>query len=256
MHILYIDDSGSEENANERYFVLGGLAVFERHLFHQISSVDNCIAGFNLGDHHDIELHASPMYAGRSSPWGGVRSRPLREEMISKALATLQGHAGIRLFAVVIDKRHASPEDPVALAFEEICNRFNLFLTKRNDRTGETNKGLIVMDKSKHEGALQKLATSFRINGGRWGHFRNLAEVPMFVDSRASRMVQLADLIAWATFRKYEFSDGRFFDPIIPLFDAGGGVIHGLYHHRAPSEACYCPACMSRMNKSGRSGPS
>jgi len=94
-------------------------------------------------------------------------------------------------------------------------------------------RGLIVMDESKQEKPLQTLARKFRIDEARWGHFRNLAEVPLFVDSRASRMIQVADLVAWFTFRKYEYKDGRFFDPIIlmarldlsaALFHLGGKV--------------------------------
>jgi hypothetical protein len=69
------------------------------------------------------------------------------------------------------------------------------------------------------------------------------------VDSRASRMIQMADLVAWSTFRKHEHKDGRFFDPIIRLFDADGGVLHGLVHHRSHSEECYCPACFSRAKR-------
>lgn len=186
------------------------------------------------------------MYGGRSF-WRQVRDRGKRESMIQCALATLKNQASIRLFAIVIDKEAASPRDPVEMAFEEICNRFNLFLSRIYHRRGDSQRGLIVMDKSdSQEHPLQMLARSFRIDGGRWGHFRNLAEVPLFVDSKASRMVQLADLVAWSTFREYEFSDGRFFDPLIPLFDADGGVIHGLYHQRKMSEPCYCPACHSR----------
>jgi hypothetical protein len=167
--------------------------------------------------------------------------------MIQAALRTLQGHASVRLFAVVIDKEAVSPRDPVSMAFEEICNRFNLFLTRMNNRRMDGNqRGLIVMDESKHEKPLQPLARKFRIDGATWGHFRNLAEVPLFVDSRASRMIQMADLVAWSTFRRYQYKDGRFFDPIIRLFDADGGVLHGLVHHRNRSEECYCPACFSR----------
>lgn len=256
MHILYVDDSGTVENATERYFVLGGLAVFERGIYHQIQTVDKCVANFGLGDIHDIELHGSPMYAGREAPWRQVRSRADRERMISEALKTLQGSAGIRLFAMVIDKHHVSPQDPIAVAFEEICNRFNLFLARINNRRNERQRGLIVMDESKHEKPLQMMARSFRINGAKWGHFRNLAEVPLFLDSRASRLVQLADLVAWATFRKYEYADGRFFDPLIPLFDADGGVIHGLLHYKRPTESCYCPACYSRWQRDARSAES
>jgi Protein of unknown function (DUF3800) len=247
MHILYVDDSGTVSDPDEHFFVLGAVSIFERGLFHQIKLTDDCVASFNLGDPHEIELHGSSMYHGRDGVWRSVRDRASREVMIHAALATLKGHASIRLFAVVIDKASVSPRDPVVMAFEEICNRFNLFLLRMNDRrTEEKQRGLIVMDESKHEKPLQTLARKFRIAGARWGHFRNLAEVPLFVDSRASRMIQMADLVAWSTFRRYQFKDGRFFDPITRVFDADGGVVHGLVHHKDRQEDCYCPACSSR----------
>lgn len=246
MHILYVDDSGSVENASERYFVLGGVAVFERGLYHQIAALDRCIEEFGIGDPHEIELHGSPMYSGRGSTWQRIRDRSQRERMINTALAVLLPAASVRLFAVAIDKVAVAPEDPIQLAFEELCNRFNLFLQRMNNRNPrDTQRGLIVMDETKHEKPLQALARDFRINGGRWGHFRNLAEVPFFVDSRASRLVQVADLVAYATWRRYEYSDGRFFDPITGKFDADGGVLHGLVHRHGGSE-CFCPACHSR----------
>jgi uncharacterized protein DUF3800 len=140
----------------------------------------------------------------------------------------------------------------VEVAFEEISNRFNLFLQRVNNGNppAHAQRGLMVMDETAHEGRRQSLARHFRVNGGRWGHFRNLAEVPLFVDSRASRCIQLADLVAWATWRKYELLDGRFFDQLIPKFDMDGGVIHGLVHYARRNEPCYCPACQSRRSRS------
>jgi hypothetical protein len=32
MYLLYLDDSGSTENQDEEYLVLGGMAVFERQV--------------------------------------------------------------------------------------------------------------------------------------------------------------------------------------------------------------------------------
>ena len=73
----------------------------------------------------------------------------------------------------------------------------------------------------------------------------------MFVDSKASRLIQLADLVAWATFRRFELKDGRFFDPLIPplFFDSEGGVIHGLVHRHVLTEQFYCPACITRFHR-------
>jgi hypothetical protein len=254
MHVLYMDDSGSVTNPDDRFFVLAGVSVFERGIYHLIKATDQCVASFGLGDADDIELHGSEMYSGKNGIWKTVKVRADREALIQKALNLLTPHQpSHRLFAIAVDKAAVSPRDPIQIAFEEICNRFNLFLQRSDDRVQDNQRGLLVMDESKHEKPLQALARNFRVNGGRWGHFRHLAEVPLFVDSRASRLIQLADLIAWATRRKYEHSDGRFFDALIPRFDADGGVIHGLYHVKVSGVAtCYCPACHSRDQRDRR----
>ncbi len=254
VHVLYMDDSGSVTNADDRFFVLGGLSVFERGIYHLINATDRCVAGFGLGEPDDIELHGSEMYNGKSGIWKSINKRADREELIKRALGLLtDNQPSFRLFAVAVDKQAVSPRDPVEVAFEEMCNRFNLFLQRSHNRTQDNQRGLLVMDESKHEKPLQALTRNFRVNGGRWGHFRHLAEVPLFVDSKASRLIQLADMVAWATRRKYEIQDGRFFDPLIPRFDADGGVIHGLYHVKGSAGAlCYCPACHSRDQRDRR----
>jgi hypothetical protein len=189
------------------------------------------------------------MYAGKTAPWKGVASRDSRNTMIAGALEVLcRASKSVRAFGVAVEKK-AAP-NPVEYAFEELCNRFDLFLSRhyqsRGGRDEDKQRGLIVMDQSHYEQPLQALARDFRVSGTRWGHMRNIAEVPLFVDSRASRLIQLADLIAFSMWRKYEHQDGRFFDPIISRFDADGGDIHGLVHYRAMGKDCYCPACLSR----------
>lgn len=254
MHILYVDDSGSVGNANERFFVLGGVAVFERGIFHLIQETDACIAAMRVGKIENVELHGTDMYNGGRGVWKRVRTRASREAHINSALSLLlTPRAAVKLFAVVVDKVAVSPLDPVELAFEEICNRFNLYIRRINSQLNENQRGLIIMDENKNEKPLQALARRFRVGGGRWGSFRCLAEVPLFVDSKSCRIVQLADLVAWSTFRKYEFQDGRFFDQLVPRFDSGDEVIHGLVHLRGRStERCFCPACMTRELRDAR----
>jgi hypothetical protein len=252
MHILYVDESGSVTDPNEAFFVLGGVSVFERGIYHQIKEVDDLITSLSLGDPHEIELHGNVIYQDREPPWRSLQ-RLHREKIIKKALTTLgPGKSAIRLFAVAIDKESVSPRDPIEIAFEEICNRFNLFLAGQNNRAAPTasQRGLIVMDDSKHEKPLQALARHFRINGARWGQFRSLAEVPLFVDSKASRLVQLADLVAYANGENMNIKDD-----LIPLFDSDGGVIHGLFHYKPWNSTCYCPACYSRAKFTSRVPP-
>lgn len=121
-----------------------------------------------------------------------------------------------------------SPRDPVEMAFEQLANRFDLYLMRLH-RIGDTHRGLIIFDKSTYETTIQSLATDFRTIGHRWGIIRNFAEVPLFLDSKASRLIQLADLISFAIYRHYEHSDSRFYEIIQDKFDSDGGVTHGLY---------------------------
>ena len=153
MYLLYLDGSGSVKNPNERHFILAGIAVFERQVFHLIKRTDQYIG--------DLAV---------------------------------------------------APDDPVEYAFEEVCNRFDLFLRRLHFRDSDTNRGLVVMDKSHYEDVLQGLAAKYREHGTRWGDLRNMAEVPLFVDSAASRLIQLADLLAWAVWRYYEHADTRYFN--------------------------------------------
>ena len=252
MYLIYVDGSGSVKNPNETYFILAGVSVFERQIFHLIKNVDDFIKSLGLGYPEDeVELHASVMASGRARPWKGI-PRQARLKIIEDALRVFQeSHRSNKAFAIAVDKQACAPSDPVEYAFEEICNRFNLQLqriyNRSRDPDGDAQRGLVIMDKSEnYESALQNLARKFRIQGTRWGDLRNMAEVPLFVDSRASRLIQLADLVAWAVWRRYEFQDTRYFDRISPRFDAEGGVMHGLVHFRSSNEECTCPACLTR----------
>ena len=246
MYLLYLDGSGSVRNPAERHFVLAGVAVFERVIYHLISETDLFVSNLGVGAVHDVELHASVMANGKKPPWKGRMVRNDRLAAIEGGLDLLKNaNRGVTAFAVVVDKQAVSPDDPVERAFEEICNRFNLFLA-RLYRQGDKHRGLVVMDKSRYEEALQGLARRFRDQGTRWGNLRNLAEVPLFVDSTASRLIQIADLLAWAVWRRYEQNDTRYFDRIAQRFDTEDGVIHGLVHFKRPTEQCMCPACLSR----------
>lgn len=187
------------------------------------------------------------MARGGKGVWKGL-VRQQRLNTIEQALGLLtNAHWSVSAFAVVVDKAVAAPGDPVERAFEEICNRFNLYLSRMQSRDDSPQRGLVVMDKSNYEETLQGLASRFREHGTRWGTLRNLAEVPMFVDSRATRLVQLADLLAWAVWRRYEHGDTRYFDKIVARFDRSRRVLHGLVHFKDSSTDCMCPACLSRQ---------
>jgi len=127
-------------------------------------------------------------------------------------------------------------------AFEQLINRFDRMLGRLH-QAGDTQRGLIVLDKTSYETSLQGLSLTFKTSGHRWGRVRNMAETPLFVDSRATRLIQAADLIAYALRRYYNRGEARYFDIIKDRIDAEGGVVHGLTHYRPAGERCVCFAC-------------
>jgi hypothetical protein len=186
-------------------------------------------ARFNSNDPHSVELHGSPMRGGR----GVWRTFKVEERFtaIKDALnVVVQRHPrDLRLFGAVVRRQALAGVDPIEHAFEQVANRFDLFLRRLHQKYRDTQRGLIVLDKSSTEQRIQSLAREFKYVGHHWGTTMNYAEVPVFLDSSASRLIQLADLIAFAIFRRYEHGDGTFFDIIRNCFDGEGGVVHGLY---------------------------
>ncbi len=138
-------------------------------------------------------------------------------------------HPRIRLFGAVISKASLPAEDPIDHAFEQLSYRFDLFLKRQYQRHGNRERGLIIFDTSTTEQTIQTLARDFKRLGHSWGKTSNYAEVPVFLDSRASRLIQLADLVAFSLYRNFEHGDSSFYDVIKDCFDAEGGVVHGLY---------------------------
>ncbi len=227
MHLLYVDESGSTHDPNLKYFVLAGLSVFERQGYWIANELDKIAARFNPSDHREVELHGSPMLSGR----GIWRYYPKDERFkaIDDCLKVFaDSHTTNRLFAIVIKKTAVSPNDPVEIAFEQLASRFDQYLMRLHKK-GDTQRGMIIFDKSTYESSLQSLATDFRTMGHSWGVIRNFAEVPLFLDSKASRLIQLADIIAYIVLRHFERSDSYFFSMIQNRFDSEGSIVHGLH---------------------------
>ena len=229
MHLLYVDESGSVADVNQTHFILAGVSIFERQT-HWIEQQLNEIAKrFDPINPHSLELHGSPMRSGR----GGWRHVPKvdREQAIKDILKLAiadQSIHNVRLFGAVVNKSKLTGTDPVFQSFEQITSRFDMFL-QRCHLNGNTQRGLMLCDESSTEHRIQTLAREFKYNGHSYGRTRNYSEVPVFLNSMASRLIQLADLVAYAMFRHYESGDSQYFDIFKHRFDSEGGVTHGLF---------------------------
>ena len=247
MHLLYLDDSGSPGNANEKNFVLGGFIVHEKKLYWINKRLDDLAAKYGQGQGDTVEFHASDIAGGRKAPWDSIKVKQERIEIIKGVLAVAADDRNdIKILACAVEKNATNKGDPVAIAFEDLCSRFHKFLQRQYSANNEHGNGLIILDESSNETVLQQHAKNFRTLGNKWGiTTNNIQEVPLFVDSKASRGIQLADHIAYSVFRRYEHGDLNCFNIIEGHLDADEEQMYGLCH-KTHNEKCTCPHCIQR----------
>ena len=240
MYILYADEAGTHGEAT--YFVLAGLAVFERETYFLSRDLDEIAKRYFPTSSHTIELHSSLLTAQERRlppPYNSLdfgQRLSLRNEVIQ-----LIANSRASLFAVAIEKS-AIDEPPYERALEEIINRFDLMLG-RFYQAGNQQRGIVVVAESSYRENIQTLAKRIWTEGHRWGDMRNMADVPFFAHAKSTRMLQLADFAVNAVYRRYEQGDARQFDPIAQRFDQEDGQLHGLVHITRNRWACACPAC-------------
>ncbi len=65
MYLLYLDDSGSVQNASDRHIVLAGLAVFERKSHWFSSELDNIAARLWPSGPTSLEFRGTDIIGGK-----------------------------------------------------------------------------------------------------------------------------------------------------------------------------------------------
>lgn len=251
MWLLYLDESGNP--SEHKNFVLGGVAVFEGEIYKLTKELDRVAALAFPGSGQSRELHIRDLKTLAWSPKHEQFTRQWFFTVMANLADVIRNVSlyGLVLFGSVVHMPSVTPgNDPYVSAFEDVCSRFNMFLTRKHKR-GDTQKGMVILDFSSHQHALRRVAAESRLTGDRWGHpWVNLPEAPMFIDSTASRLVQLSDFVAHALFRRYERGDTKDLDSILRRFDADDeGVIHGIGHVISKREECMCSACVSRPTR-------
>jgi len=105
--------------------VLGGIAIFERQVHLVTQELDKIAAELDPEDPNAVEFRASEIFSGRTPPWHGMQ-KDARRQVIRRVLGVLaQAHRTTRAFACAVHKASFPNRDPMEMAFEELCNRFD-----------------------------------------------------------------------------------------------------------------------------------
>jgi hypothetical protein len=151
-----------------------------------------------------------------------------------------------RLFAECIDKLHFDPVRTGCTigeqAFEQVVSRFEQFI-KSTDEPGQDKKfGLLVHDNNQDVAKRHTdLMRRFHKQGTLWTSVERLIETPLFVDSSLTRMVQIADLCAYALRRYLENQETDLFTRIFPRAHRVQNRVVGVRHYTVPN--CTCEIC-------------
>lgn len=254
MYILYLDESGNPDDASDRYFVLGGAAVFERVTYFLSGALDG-IQAKHLPGVQPVPFHATDMRAGKGF-WREV-PRSTREKIladIAVAIAEAQ-HPGLFLFAAVVEKSdQLHGEAAVRTATEAIVRAFDQFLVRQFQRFKSPQRGIIVFAESHFQKRHKLWVQDFRTLGTQWGAINNLSDIPYFATPKETRLLQAADMIAHATFVLYERRNAEIIKPFVRRFDQWGGIVQGLVHIGGNAGTCDCPRCFS-MRSPNHFGP-
>lgn len=257
MYLLFVDESGT--HGGSPVFIVGGIAVHEQDAWHLQARIEGALADA-LPDSRaarQLELHGSEIRSPKQgkTPWADYPFE-VRARVIHKALEAVveydpvDSSASPALFGAVVQRTYADYEER---AYEELLHRFEGMLARRGYESGKElhERGLVIHDRRVVERDIQSQTQMWRRASGRIGRrLQYLADVPLFADSRASRLLQAADLVCYGLWRYYglPFPKGEYAQRLWGKFDEADGVIHGLTHvwqGFGSGEPC-CPPCESR----------
>lgn len=177
LYLLYLDESGNESEANDQYFVLAGIVLFERQTYYLSERVE-AIQKKYFPSHQPITFHLTNIQA-KKGLWRKT-SESLRQAVITELIDAIVNTVdqGRLLYAVAVEKNATLwGEDAVEAATEEICSRFNLFL-QRCHHEGNTQRGLLVFAEGRFDRRAKVWVHNFRRRGTTWGSINNLADIP------------------------------------------------------------------------------
>ncbi|HDR8909200.1 TPA: DUF3800 domain-containing protein [Burkholderia multivorans] len=246
MYLSYLDESGSPGDRNTPFFVLGGVAIFERKTHWIERELDAIADRYQQQIGQYLELHANPMRSGKE---GWEKLTVAERTQAAADVIRIAKNNQLKIFAAVVEQNQfLSAADVLPYCYEVLATKFDDYLAYKYQRHGDVQRGIFVLDRKRtqEEKDMQVLHQTFKLVGHGNGRLRNFAEVPMFADSKSTRLIQLADSIAYWIFRRYASRDDWGWRELHTQFANLGNGRSGLHEVLAPDT----PAALQAMQTS------
>lgn len=231
MRMLFIDESGTippkEKHTGINYFSLGGIIIPEE-IWHELSfELTNIKLEFNIEGEIKWRYFAPQKTNLKFNPLSHLTAK--EKESVRGSIFNLLGlFKDIRLICALIDVQLAykssnfcSENDLYLHAYKKISDQFQNYLKFLSSNHNKKINGIVICDhrqpKDDHQlrNLHQRMLSSTNNNVP---NYQNLIEGVFLAPSHFSVGIQLADMIAGATYRNFSKGDSRFFDRIKPFF--------------------------------------
>lgn len=151
------------------------------------------------------------------------------------------------LFAEAIDKLHFDSNKMNTTigeqAFEQLVSRFQQFLVKCG---GQNGYGVLVHDNNQTVSQKHtQLMRQFHDAGTLWAKIDRIGETLLFVDSKLTRMVQVADLCSYVIRRYVENSEDNLLKMVLNRADKVNNIAVGIRHFS--DLQCICEICKAHQ---------
>lgn len=248
MFLLFMDESGTPPKPGQErpaYFVVGGIIVPEAVW----PTLRDGLNGLKIRLKLRGELkwrYFSPDNKDASNPMRHLAAAE-RNAVRSEIYKLIRSHRSVRSIACVVSSKAAyamnsvdTQSDLYHLAYKGVTERFQYFLQDTSREIGTKQFGIVVCD---HRGAnddrlLRQVHQKLLYSKGEFiSNYKNLVEGLFLTPSHMSVGVQLADLVAGASWRKFERNDSSYYDEIEPSLRRGpGDQILGYGIVRSPKQ--------------------
>ena len=171
-----------------------------------------------------------------------------RKRFISDIADCVSNWGFARLFAECIDKLYFNPDINIRSvdeqAFEQLVSRFEHFLQSIENPASNKNYGLLIHDNNETVATKHtELMQYFHSHGTLWTEIGRIIETPLFVNSKLTGLVQIADLCAYSLRRFLENQETWLFKKIFTRADRKNNVVVGIRHFS--DSGCECQICVA-----------
>ena len=199
---MYVDDSGATDQKDQsKQYILSGVIIHKDNIKHMKNAVHQYKIDNFIDEYIDGEIHTHDIFKSREE--FTKITLETKYHLLDKLYETVS-NMDITTISVIINKKLLESQYPTWKVF----NTAWTYLVERYDKyiefSGKADEGgIIKIDKStsKQQADAFKIVNDLRKEGSYWQNVNHIIQDPTFVNSTAVEGVQVADTIAYCTFR-------------------------------------------------------